>query len=84
MLEITVDVFSGRANPSWIVEDGEGVNYLLKQLSRNRGALAKINTGSFGLGFRGVSIKFISDGLAVRYGLPHSFEIANGATQSEG
>jgi hypothetical protein len=79
MVRVTVDVFSGRPNPSWIAKDDKGAAYL-KEIAANRGVIDDQDSGYEGLGFRGVRLDLVSDSAARDYNLPNTFLIANGAT----
>jgi hypothetical protein len=82
MFQITLDVFSGRENPSMIMEDQEARELGL-ELSRNRGILTDLNAGYQGLGFRGIIIQPTDDTVVRRYDLPPIFKIASGASANE-
>src|SRR5205807_1367739 len=82
MLEITIDVFSGRPNPSWVLPDAQETKDILKEIAREREMVEAIGSGYQGLGFRGAHLRFTQDGLTVRYGLPPFFQIANWAGKS--
>lgn len=82
MLRMTIDVFSGRPNPSFIVT-GQDADELLKDISRNRGALTDVNAGYTGLGFRGVLVEPLSDELASALNLPTEFKVGGGDSQSD-
>jgi hypothetical protein len=83
MIEVTVDVFSGRPNPSWIIDNETEAREILKELALNRAVVADIHTGFQGLGFRGVVIEMLADDITARYDLPSFFRIAGGATGHE-
>lgn len=82
MLRITVDLFSGRPNPTWTLDEQQAQN-ILKEVALNRGVVSAQGEGYRHLGFRGLQISFESDHLAQSYGLPSSFLIANGASMYE-
>jgi hypothetical protein len=82
MLQVTLDIFSGRANPSAYL-DGEEALDLLRVICLNRGVLAAPDSGYQGLGFRGVLIEPTEDTVCSRYGLPAIARIAAGATDHE-
>src|SRR4051812_6632643 len=83
MLAITIDEYSGGGNPSRVLEDAE-VRPLLRELTRNRGALGTPDLAFPRLGFREVTIEFLSDGLARKYDLPHKIHLGTGNAQQEG
>lgn len=76
MLQITADMFSGRPNPTWIVEANEAGN-LLKEISQNRSAIGTVDEGHQGLGYRGLVVETLIDNVAGKYDLPHTFRIAH-------
>jgi hypothetical protein len=81
MLKITVDVFSGRPNPTWIMDDKRGDD-LLKKISRKRQIISKSDKGYNGLGFRGIRLELLGDE-ASSYKLPSTFKIADGLAKHQ-
>jgi hypothetical protein len=81
MLKITVDVFSGRPNPTWIMDDKRGDD-LLKKISRKRQIISKSDKGYNGLGFRGIKLELLGDE-ASSYKLPSTFKIADGLAKHQ-
>ena len=75
MLKITVDVFSGRPNPTWIMDDKRG-DELLKKLSRKNQIISKSDKGYNGLGFRGIKLELLGDEASSNK-LPSTFKIAD-------
>ncbi|MGW0908310.1 hypothetical protein [Streptomyces sp. NPDC002853] len=75
-LRITVDIFSGRANPSWEIQDQEQVLELIQLMAHHQEAVADVSDGFSGLGFRGIRVE-ITDDLDTG-GLPAVFKIAGG------
>ncbi|MGW2305926.1 hypothetical protein [Streptomyces sp. NPDC001809] len=78
-LRITIDMFSGRPNPSWEVGDPDRVDYLEELLLRTPEARGEVHSGSTGLGFDGVRVEFTEG--SGREGLPQRFELAGGAAK---
>ncbi len=78
MLQITVDMFSGRENPTLVVEADEA-NNLLQEIARNQSAIAAVDDGYQGLGYRGLIVETLIDNIASNYDLPPSFRIAHTA-----
>ncbi|NOG70425.1 hypothetical protein [Roseicella sp. DB1501] len=68
MLQVTVDVFSGRPNPSWVVADEAEARSLLREFSRERPLMAAAPTQDGGLGLRGLQIEPLSDELDKDFG----------------
>lgn len=75
-LRITVDIFSGRANPTWEIQEQEQVHELIQLLAHHQEAVADVSAGFSGLGFRGIRVE-ITDDLDTG-GLPAVFKIAGG------
>ena len=78
MIRITADMFSGRQNPVWEV-DGAEAESLLQEISRNQDAVAAMDEGYQGLGYRGLIVESLADNMSSKYGLPSSLRLANGA-----
>lgn len=82
MLKITIDIFSGRPNPTWVLTEREAQE-ILREVVRNRGVVTEVDSGYQGLGYRGIIVEALTDAVETRYGLPAVFEIANGASLYE-
>ena len=82
MIAVTIDAFSGRPNPSRILEDAEATE-LLRELDRNRGAFGERNRVAPRMGFRGVKVDFLPDGEARRHDLPQVIHLATGTSKNE-
>jgi len=82
MLRVTIEIFSGRENPSWVIEDQAVVDDVLRRAASNPAALAEVGSGFVGLGFRGIRVEVLAD--YVPHGLPSSFEVAGGSTVALG
>ncbi|MET7756162.1 hypothetical protein ABZT27_15825 [Streptomyces sp. NPDC005389] len=80
-LRITIDMFSGRPNPSWEISDPDQLGYLEELLLRTPEARGEVHSGYTGLGFDGVRAEF-TEGPG-REGLPQRFELAGGAAKDE-
>lgn len=80
MFKITVDLFSGRPNPSWIVGDSSG-DELLKKIQSEAHIISKPTGGYDGLGFRGLLIEFLGDEKMPK--LPAAFKIADGTVEDQ-
>jgi hypothetical protein len=72
MLRITADIFSGRPAPEWIITDEEEARTMLKEIAKNPSIVAEAASADAGLGFRGFTIKPLSDELAQDFELPAS------------
>lgn len=82
MLQVTVDAFSGRPNPSWTLAGSEAQE-LLTEVSRNRDAVTDIATGYSGLGFRGVILETLSDELIADFDMPEPIRIGGGGSTND-
>lgn len=80
MLKITVDLFSGRPNPTWIINDKRG-DELLKKITKNPQVIAKPDSGYDGLGFRGITIEMLGDEKEGK--MPSVFTLANGMSKDQ-
>jgi hypothetical protein len=83
MLQITVDIFSGRPNPVWLIDDNEEIQAILKDVATNREVIGQTMPEFERLGYRGVSLELLADDLEREYDLPASFAIANGTSGDE-
>lgn len=81
MLKITVDVFSGRPNPTWIMGDKRG-DELLKKISRKKQIISRSDKGYNGLGFRGIKLELLGDETSSNK-LPSTFKIADGLAKDQ-
>lgn len=62
-VRITVDIFSGRPNPTWEIDEPQQVGTLLQHFSDNQAALARPDSAAPGkLGLRGVHVQVLEDG----------------------
>lgn len=82
MIRVTVDIFSGRPNPTWVL-DGKETELVIKEITKKRKVVAGATSGYQGLGYRGALLELLSDDMAETYELPSSFMIANGAADDE-
>lgn len=78
MLKITVDIFSGRPNPTWMIDDGRAKE-ILDLVSKNKEVISKTNQGYDGLGFRGLHLELMGDENVK--GIPYQFALANGSSE---
>ena len=76
MFQITADMFSGRPNPTWTVE-AEEAKTLMQEIAQNRSAVAAVDQGYQGLGYRGLIVDAMSDNVTDKYYLPSSFRIGH-------
>jgi hypothetical protein len=83
MLQITIDIFSGRPSPSWVIDDEEEAQAILKEIATNREVIGQTAPEIERLGYRGVSLDFLADDLEREFNLPGSFVIANGTSGDE-
>lgn len=65
MVRVTLDIFSGRPNPVWELDDAAGAD-LVRQVEAARDLVGGIATGSGRLGFRGLLIEETGGGQTLR------------------
>jgi hypothetical protein len=76
MLAVTVDMFSGRPNPTLTLE-GEEAESVLRDVAHSGPTIAGVNEGFQGLGYRGLVVEMLADDLAERHGLPAAFRVGH-------
>jgi hypothetical protein len=81
MFRVTVDLFSGRPNPSWIVVDEAITSGLLDALRDRPDLYATPGSGFTGLGYRGVHVEFFGDDHRVDSSIPDRISLADGAPE---
>jgi hypothetical protein len=77
MLQIEVDVFSGRPNPVWFITDEDEVRRFLGSVAEARVAHTKVGQGPGGLGFREVRVASVSDDEPPIKRLPREFALGS-------
>lgn len=77
MLRVTADIFSGRPNPTWVVDDREAAA-VLRDLAQQPDAAAAVDSGFQGLGNRGLIVESLGESTADEYGVPARFRLAAG------
>lgn len=82
MLRITADVFSGRPNPCWILNDENEVRATLKELTQQRSLIAEAAPATGGLGLRGFLVESLSDELGRDFGFSDSLYLPAGVGSS--
>jgi hypothetical protein len=81
-LHITVDIFSGRPNPTWTLTHPEEVADLIRAFAARPTALTDPAAGGYeGLGFRGIEVE-VENGPNVA-SLPRRFRVASGGSPDE-
>ncbi|SHG82815.1 hypothetical protein [Streptoalloteichus hindustanus] len=80
MLRITADLFSGRPNPVWEVQDEARVRETLRSLRQHEDLLSEGVPAGSGLGFRGFEIESSSDELTLGVGYASSVYLPVGRT----
>jgi hypothetical protein len=63
---------------------GSDAEEILRDVSRNRGAVADMDAGFTGLGLRGVVIEPLSDDVCETYDLPPLFKVGSGGSTDDG
>jgi hypothetical protein len=74
MARITLDIFSGRPNPTWEVDD-QTAQQLLRDVADQRELVAGLDEGSGRLGFRGLLVD-AGIGAGAELGLPGLFRVS--------
>lgn len=76
MIKVTIDMFSGRPNPTWIVTDDDTVKKLFQAVADDPAVAGKPGAGYQGLGFRGVGVEILGDDQEIPPKLPQHFVLA--------
>lgn len=85
MLQITADIYSGRPNPSWIIEDSQEVAGVLREMGKSRDAIAAAPAQAGGLGeLRGFLVDVQNDELAQDHGFASSQYVSLDAASANG
>jgi hypothetical protein len=74
MARITLDIFSGRPNPTWDLDDAQ-VADVLREIAQQRDLVGAEDAGSGKLGFRGLLLD-VGDAHGGREGLPGRFRVS--------
>lgn len=84
MFRVTIDIFSGRPNPSWIVE-GPPARDFLQRISRTRSAIvsAKIAPPPAALGHRSTIIEVLDRRQRRKGAMPERFLLSSGSSRDE-
>jgi hypothetical protein len=69
MLKVTLDTFSGRTNPSWVMPAAPALR-LLRGLAGELGFVVSPDAVPAVLGYRGVNLQILSPDLRLRFNLP--------------
>jgi len=81
MLRVTSDIFSGRPNPSWIIDDEAQARELLKEtLNLSSNVTAMRGEEQTGLGFRGFMVEPLADDLAKDFSIEEAVWLPVGLT----
>ena len=80
MLVVKFDIFSGRPNPVWVLDDTTAAS-ILRSLANNPDIVKEVDSGFTGLGFRGITL---TGKIAEKYGLPRSFRILGSPSERRG
>jgi hypothetical protein len=78
MLQVTADIFSGRENPTWLIQDEAEARTTLAELARSQHLLTEAPPADAGLGFRGFVIEPLADDLALDFQVGPSVYLAAG------
>jgi len=79
MLRVTADIFSGRPNPTWDIQDEAEARAVLKDIASNRRIATEVGgaaESSLGLGFRGLIVEPMADDLGKDFGLEGGYRVS--------
>jgi hypothetical protein len=82
MLRVTIDIFSGRPNPSWVISADRSVS-ILREIALYRSVIGDPSREPIKLGYRSLLLELLQDQTTVEYSLPHTFSIACGTSANE-
>ena len=82
MLRVTIDIFSGRPNPTWIVGADQSAP-ILREIALHPGIVVDSSHEIGGLGYRRVILDQLDGRMVQEYGLPRAFAIADAATDCD-
>jgi DNA-directed RNA polymerase subunit H (RpoH/RPB5) len=88
MLAVSIDIFSGKPNPTFIIQ-GEEEKAVLKEIALNPKMIARVDRNLEGykghewLGFRGIYIAALSDEIPLDFGIPSQFMLLNGTASED-
>jgi hypothetical protein len=74
MARLTLDIFSGRPNPTWDLDDAQ-VADVLREISQQRDLVEQEHSGGGRLGFRGLLVD-VGDDAGRQAGLPGRFRVS--------
>lgn len=80
MLRIELDIFSGRPNPSWVVDE-KNAKAILDKISKSPDAIADADVGKQDLGYRGVILEPLTEELMYEYNVPSVFKLASSGSK---
>src|SRR5438045_2244792 len=83
MVEIEIDLFSGRPNPRWEVVGPDG-DALVDELAATPSAWTGAEDGFTGLGVRGLLVTVGSEDQAAARSLPRTVRVAGGGAGDDG
>lgn len=81
MLQVEVDLFSGRPNPQWVLTDEGLTKEIIESAAQRPGTVAQPHRGFQGLGFREVLVSQLSDDPRLQRGLPRAFALGSSASE---
>jgi hypothetical protein len=80
MLRIELDIFSGRPNPSWVVDE-KNAKAILDKISKSPDVIADADVEKQDLGYRGVILEPLKEELMYEYGVPSVFKLASSGSK---
>lgn len=82
MVRVTIDIFSGRPNPSFVLDEREAQE-ILRQIAASPETVVSAERSLGILGYRGLVLELDSDDAAKHAGLPRELRIGGGVAGSE-
>ena len=84
MFRVTVEVFSGRPDPTWIIDNEAEGREILAEIAGDSQIASKPGTGFQGLGYRGIRLDLFGDDATEEFRLPSTFTITGGSRENSG
>jgi len=83
MIRVTIDIFSGRENPSWLLDE-QAARTFLREIALNRSVVSDDAIESVRLGYRGTRVETLHEHIHEEFNLPATFTLASGASAADG
>lgn len=76
MLRVTIDIFSGRRNPTWVMGDDQAA-LILREIALHRSTVVNLPRHNGRLGYRRVILEQLNERIQQEFELPRVFSIAD-------